>query len=162
MPRSRKQDVIVSIQGCRLSHGPGESCLVDMTIDGSMTSHRQGYTVSYREPDGGGALTMLLVEGERVTLLRGGGRSGHMVFEKGRRYVSYTDTAEGAVTVGVTASHVAARMSESGGHIEMIYGVEVGGDVTEESHMQIDIHTASGAWPAVPEGITVYRDGYVN
>ena len=162
MQSKHTQDVIVLIQGCRLSPRPDESRLMRMAADGLMTSHRLGYTVSYREPENTEVLTMLLVEGERVTMLKSGGQRGQMVFEKGRRYVSYVDTADGTFTVGVTASRVVTDMNESGGRIEMVYGVEVGGDITEENHMQIEIHAASGAWPTVPEGLVVYKDEYLN
>ncbi len=159
MQTRQKKDVIVSIQGCCLSEKPQDSRFVDWTTDGSMVAHRHGYTVSYREPYEEGETTLLIEDG-RVTMLRG--QTTQMVFEEGRRHVSYHDTTEGSVTVGVTASHVLAEIGDGGGHIEVIYGVEIAGDLTEESHVSIDIHAASGAWNSVPEGLSIYRDTFIN
>lgn len=164
MRKNRKQDVVVSIQGCRFSPRPNDSHLVEVVTDGSMVAHPNGYTVSYREPfnENGDALTTLLVEGGRVTMLRSGVQSSQMVFEEGRRHVSYYDTAEGSMTVGVTASRVAAEIGETGGHIEVEYGIEIAGDIAEESHVTIDIRAASGSWTTIPDGITVYKDTFIN
>jgi uncharacterized beta-barrel protein YwiB (DUF1934 family) len=161
MQARRKKDVIVSVQGCRLSPEPQDSCLVDWTTDGSMVAHRHGYMVSYREPYEDGDTT-LLIENGRVTMLRSGKRTTQMVFEEGCRHLSYQDTSEGSMTVGVTASRVTAEIGDEGGHIEMVYGVEIAGDFTEESHVSIDIHAASGTWNSIPDGLTIYRDMFIN
>jgi uncharacterized beta-barrel protein YwiB (DUF1934 family) len=85
-----------------------------------------------------------------------------MVFEEGRRHVSYYDTAEGPTTVGVTASRVETEIGLEGGRIEVNYGVEIAGSLAEESFVHIDIRAATGPWLTVPEGITVYKDEYIN
>jgi uncharacterized beta-barrel protein YwiB (DUF1934 family) len=164
MPKPRKRDVIISIQGCRFSPNPQLSNVVDVVAEGSMVRLPQGYTVSYREPFDReeDSLTTLLVEGERVTLLRSGSTNSQMVFEEGRRHVSYYDTAGGPAAVGVTASRVETEMGLDGGRIEVCYGVEIAGSLAEESFVLIDIRAATGSWLTVPEGITVFKDGYIN
>jgi uncharacterized beta-barrel protein YwiB (DUF1934 family) len=159
MQTRQRKDVIVSVQGCCLAEKPQDSRFVDMTTDGSMVSHRHGYLLSYREPYETGDTTLLIEDG-RVTMLKGD--TTQMVFEEGRRHVSYRDTTDGALAVGVTASRVLAEVNDNGGHIEMVYGVEVAGSLTEENHLSIDIHAASGAWNSVPDGLTVYKDIYIN
>ena len=159
-----KKDVIVSVMGCRLSPNPRDSRMVDMVADGSMVRHPQGYTVSYREPfeQDKDARTTLFVEDGRVTIMQSGEQSSQMVFEEGRRHVSYYDTAEGPVTMGITANRVEADIGQDGGRIEVDYGVEIAGNLAEASFVHIDIRAASGSWPAVPEGLTVYKDNYIN
>jgi uncharacterized beta-barrel protein YwiB (DUF1934 family) len=164
MPNPRKRDVVISIQGCRFSPNPQHSHLVDVVADGSMVRLPQGYTVSYREPfdHDGDSLTTLLVEGGRVTLLRSGTQNSQMVFEEGRRHVSYYDTADGPTTVGVTASRVETELGLDGGRIAVNYGVEIAGSLAEESFVHIDIRAATGSWLTVPEGLTVYKDEFIN
>ena len=164
MTNPRKRDVIVTIQGCRFSPDPQNSHLVDVVTDGSMDRLPQGYTVSYREPYDydGNSLTTLLVERGRVTMLRSGAVNTQMVFEEGRRHISYYDTADGPTTVGVTASRVDAEFGQEGGRIEVDYGVEIAGNIAEESFVHIDVRAATGPWLTVPEGITVYRDDFIN
>ncbi|MDR0324575.1 MAG: DUF1934 domain-containing protein [Oscillospiraceae bacterium] len=164
MPTPRKRDVIISIQGCRFSPNPSDNHLVDVVTNGSMVKHPQGYTVSYREPfdRDEGAQTTLLVEGGRVTMLRSGSKNSQMVFEEGRRHVSYYDAEDGPVTVGVTASRVAAEIGKEGGRIEVDYGIEIAGNLAEESYVSIDIRAATGPWLTVPDGISVYRDTFIN
>jgi uncharacterized beta-barrel protein YwiB (DUF1934 family) len=129
-----------------------------------MVRHPQGYTVSYREPFecDEDARTTLLVEDGRVTILQSGEQNSQMVFEEGRRHISYYDTAEGPVTMGVTASRVEADIGQEGGRIEVDYGVEIAGNLAEESFVHIDIRAASGTWLTVPEGLTVYKDYFIN
>jgi uncharacterized beta-barrel protein YwiB (DUF1934 family) len=164
MSKPRKRDVIISIQGCRFSPDPQNNHLVDIVTDGSMVRLPQGYTVSYREPFGHDidSLTTLLVETDRVTMLRSGSSNSQMVFEEGRRHVSYYDSADGPTTVGVTASRVETEMGQEGGRIEVNYGVEIAGSLAEESFVHIDIRAATGPWLTVPDGITVYKDEYIN
>ncbi|MCL2003753.1 MAG: DUF1934 domain-containing protein [Oscillospiraceae bacterium] len=164
MTNPRRRDVIVTIQGCRLSPDPQNNHLVNVVTDGSMVRLPQGYTVSYREPFDydEDSLTTLLVEGERVTMLRSGGVNTQMVFEEGRRHVSYYETAEGPAAVGVTASRVDTDFGQEGGRIEVDYGVEIAGSIAEESFVHIDVRAATGPWLTVPDGITVYRDDFVN
>jgi uncharacterized beta-barrel protein YwiB (DUF1934 family) len=164
VPELHKKDIIISIQGCRLSPDPNDSRMVDVVADGSMVRHPHGYTVSYREPfePDGDARTTLFVEDGRVTILQSGERNTQMVFEEGRRHVSYCDTAEGPVTVGVTASRVEASIGQEGGRIEVDYGLEIAGNLAEESFVHIDIRAASGSWHTVPDGITVYKDCFIN
>ncbi len=157
-----KKDVIVSIRGYSFSANPQDSHLIDVMTDGSMSFHRHGCTLSYREPYEEGGNTTLLIEDDRVTMLRSGEWVSQMVFEEGRRHVSYYDTSQGSWAVGVTASRVATDLGDDGGHIEVAYGVEIAGDIAEESHLSIDIHTASGAWNSVPDGLSVYRDYFIN
>jgi uncharacterized beta-barrel protein YwiB (DUF1934 family) len=124
----------------------------------------QGYTVSYREPydPEGDSLTTLLVEHSRVTMLRSGDINTQMVFEEGRRHVSYYDSADGPTTVGVTASRVETDIGLEGGRIAVNYGVEIAGSIAEESFVHIDIRAATGPWLTVPDGITIYKDEYIN
>jgi uncharacterized beta-barrel protein YwiB (DUF1934 family) len=161
MPKLKKQDVIIAIQGCRFSPDPLDNHLVNVVTDGSMVRHPQGYTVSYREPFERGGDTLLLVEDGRVTMLRSVDNS-QMVFEEGKRHVSYVETDDGSTTVGVTASRVAAELGQEGGRIEVDYGIEIAGSLAEESYVHIDIRAATGQWSAVPEGISIYRDEFVN
>jgi uncharacterized beta-barrel protein YwiB (DUF1934 family) len=164
MPKPRKRDVVITIQGCRFSPNPQHNNFVDVVTAGSMVRLPQGYTVTYREPFDcdGDSLTTLLVENSRVTMLRSGAANSQMVFEEGRRHVSYYDTADGPTTVGVTASRVETEIGVEGGRIAVNYGVEIAGDIAEESFVHIDIRAATGPWLTVPEGITVYRDEYIN
>jgi uncharacterized beta-barrel protein YwiB (DUF1934 family) len=164
MSKLRRRDVVITIQGCRFSPNPQNNHLVDIVTDGSMFRHPQGYTVSYREPFDreGDSMTTLLVENGRVTMLRSGSQNSQMVFEEGRRHVSYYDTADGPTTVGVTASRVETEIGQDGGRIEVNYGVEIAGSLAEESFVHIDIRAATGAWLSVPDGLTVYRDNYIN
>lgn len=164
MAQLHKKDVIVSVTGCRLSPNPRDNRVVDMVADGSMVRHPQGYTVSYREPfeSDKDTRTTLFVEDGRVTIMQSGGQSSQMVFEEGRRHVSYCDTAEGPVTMGITANRVKAELGQDGGHIEVDYGVEIAGNLAEASFVHIDIRAASGSWLSVPEGLTVYKDYLVN
>jgi uncharacterized beta-barrel protein YwiB (DUF1934 family) len=82
------------------------------------------------------------VEPDRITLMRYGQISTHLVFEKGRKHVSYYDTGEGSLTVGVSAQNVSSRLTDEGGEIEIDYSIEIDHALTGENSFKLNVRQA--------------------
>ena len=161
----KKKDVIISIHGSHFSgpddDEPGDAALV---TSGFLTSMDGGYVLSYQEnqADGpGGTSTTLLVQGKRVTLLRSGDVSTQMIFEQGHRHLSFYNTEEGPLTIGVKASRVRAEMSEQGGDIEMEYNIEIDSSMAAESRVKINVRASDEPFSSRSER-GIYYSPYVN
>lgn len=159
------KNVIISIRGEQFDPEAGDSGLTQLVTDGQMDK-RGGITLlTYREGAETGAptLTTLMVDGGSVTLLRSGDVNTQMVFEKGRRHVTYYDTAEGSLTVGVVARQVEARLTGQGGRIKMVYNVEIDNTLAGENHVTIDIRPTPGAGPPrKPQPGGIFYDRYIH
>lgn len=147
-----------------MSEPGGDMDAIELVTSGEMNRETDGYIVTYREAPGeglGDTTTTLMIEGPRVTLVRSGDVHTQMVFEQGRRHISYYDTAEGSVTVGVLATRVKSSLTERGGKIDLVYDVEIDNAVAGENHVVIDIREA-GAPLRVNATDGVIFDRFIN
>ena len=123
-------NVIISIQGCQWDQSdlPDPQDLVELITPGRLTRVSGGYLLTYQESELTGlegTVTTLHVEGSRVTLSRMGEVCSHMIFEQGRRHLSYYEADDGPFTVGVSARRVKSALTDQGGSIEVDYQVEI-------------------------------------
>ena len=120
-------NVLISIQGSQWDDaeptGP-----VELITTGRLTREGAGFLLTYRESTLTGlegTVTTLKVEGSRVTLSRMGEVCSHMIFEQGRRHLSYYETGGEPFTVGISARRVKSALTDQGGSIELDYQVEI-------------------------------------
>lgn len=164
MKTMTRTDVIVSIQGIQSYGEPDNAESVELVTSGELVHTDDEYILTYRESDltgFGGTLTTLMIDTGRITMLRSGPVSTQMVFEEGRRHLSFYHTDEGSLMVGVQARLVKAVLNDVGGDIEMEYDVEIDHALSGVSHVKINVRKARGKtfYPRMP-GI-VY-DRFVN
>lgn len=141
-----EKDVIISIKGTQIGEDQ-QPDVIELVTEGRLEhSDIQGYTLSYQETELTGlegTLTTFQVEGDRITLMRVGGVSSQMVFEKGRRHLSMYDTPYGSMVVGVNTRTMKADLSERGGRIEIDYALEIDHAVAGINTFLIDIKEAT-------------------
>ena len=135
--------VIISISGQQSDHDTWEAHPIELVTPGWMRTEDDRHVVFYEESELtglAGTQTMLLVEPDKVILSRQGAVHTCMVFENGRRHLSYYDTSEGALTVGINTRSIVSRFTEAGGQIHMRYRVDIEGSYTSETHIQVKVH----------------------
>lgn len=141
----KKKDVIISIVGTQQQGDQKDS--IELVTMGSLYREKGNYFISYKESELtglSGTTTTFKVEPERITLMRFGQMTTHMVFEQARRHISYYDTGEGALTVGVSAKKVRADLNDEGGDIEIDYSVEIDQLLAGENTVKLSIRRAGG------------------
>ena len=88
--------------------------------------HKDGkYYIKYDQIDDNEVIsTTVKIEDEKVTILRYGSMNTQMIVEKGKKHLSYYETPQGAVTIGVYSDKVDVNIGESNGEIKLYYDVE--------------------------------------
>ena len=144
-------DIIISIYGLQFPED-GEDDEVELITAGSYYKKDGCYYISYEESEltgMDGTTTTLKVEDERVTMTRTGLVSTELIFEKGRKHVSFYETNLGALTVGVNAHVVRSRLDDSGGDVEVDYSVEIDHEVAGQNVFRINVRrTDEPGWHA--------------
>lgn len=121
-------NVIISIKGTQFSAegGPDEMELVTAGVLSREGEDR--YTISYEESELTGlegTITVVRVDGPRVTLMREGSINSQMVFEEGQRHLSMYETPYGSLSVGILTRRMRSTLGESGGDLEIDYSIEI-------------------------------------
>ncbi|MCL2747895.1 MAG: DUF1934 domain-containing protein [Oscillospiraceae bacterium] len=122
------RNVLISIQGRQLLSESDGLDQIELITPGHFSREGGDYMITYRESEltgMEGTTTTLRVEGPRVVLSRMGDVCSHMIFEQGQRHLSYYETGEVPMTVGVSASRVSASLTDDGGKIEVDYELEI-------------------------------------
>lgn len=88
--------------------------------------HKDGkYYIKYDQIDDNEVIsTTVKIENEKVTILRYGSMNTQMIVEKGKKHLSYYETPQGAVTIGVYSDKVDVNIGEETGEIKLYYDVE--------------------------------------
>ena len=145
-----KKDVIISIRGRHFFGEYDDNGPIELVTSGELISSDKEYILVYRESDltgFDGAVATLMINPERVTFLRSGTVSTQMVFEEGRKHLSYYDTEDGSLLIGVQANKVRTTMNDFGGNIEMEYYVEIDHALSGANHVSINVKE-TGNWLA--------------
>jgi len=159
------KNVMISIRGQQYMPELDDMGDIELVTAGRLVLENGNYIISYPESELTGlegATTMLLVQPGQVTMMRTGEFSTHMVFEQGCKHLSLYETAEGALTVGVSAHRVRAAMTETGGDIEMEYALEIDNVIAGENRINIQVRESPEASaPPADTGTFVYEQ-YLN
>ena len=145
--------VIISISSQQSDLAASEAHPIEFVTPGWMRTEDGRHVVFYEESELtglAGTQTMLFVEPNKVILSRQGAVHTCMVFENGRRHLSYYDTSEGALTVGVNTRSIVSQFTEAGGQIHMRYRVDIEGSYTSETRVQVKVHGCDTGAPAEP------------
>lgn len=134
--------MLISIKGQQFLPGLDEEGVIELITPGSLSREGGDYLITYKESQLtglDGTVTTLRVAGRRVTLSRVGDVSTHLVFEQGHRHLSYYDTGQGHLTVGVSARRVRSALTEAGGLIELDYELVIDDALSGENHIRVSV-----------------------
>ena len=121
------QNVVLSIRG-RQSYAGQEPDVIELVTEGTLERLENGWELRYEESDLtglDGVITCFRVEPERITLTRTGKLNSQMVFQQGVSHDSLYQVEFGALMITVCASKVSYALSETGGVIDLVYGIEI-------------------------------------
>ena len=135
-------NVLITIQGSQMMTESDFPETIELITPGQLTREGGDYLISYRESrltGLEGTTTTLRVERSRVTLSRMGDICTHMIFEQGQRHLSYYETSEGPLTVGVSARRVRSALTDEGGQIEVDYEVEIDQALSGQNNIKVNV-----------------------
>lgn len=122
-----KIPVMLSICG-RQNYIDQEPEVVELVTEGIMKKKETGWEICYKESDltgMDGVSTSFLVESEKITLTRTGALTSQMVFRVGVPHESLYNMGFGALLITVNATKIQFSLSESGGSVDLSYGISI-------------------------------------
>lgn len=138
-----KQTVMLRILGKQFYDGQ-EPDVIELVTEGTLERLENGWEIRYEESDMTGlegVTTIFAVEPEQITLTRTGRLNSQMVFRVGVMHDSLYQMEFGALMISVCATDIRSDISEKGGTVDLVYGIDIeqsaGGLV--EYHLDIEI-----------------------
>ena len=122
-----KKEVSLTIEG-RQTYQDQEPEIIQLVTDGTMEFRDGAWDISYEESELtglAGVTTSFLLEGDKIVLTRTGKLNSQMVFQVGVLHNSLYEMEFGALMLTVCASNIDYDLSESGGTIDLVYGIEI-------------------------------------
>lgn len=133
-----KKTVMLSICGRQNYPGQEPDC-IELVTEGVLESTESGWILTYEESDLTGlqgVTTTFQVEPGVITLTREGPLNSQMVFREGVPHESLYQMEFGALMITVCATDVRYDITQNGGTIDLVYGIEI----EQSAAGQIDYH----------------------
>jgi uncharacterized beta-barrel protein YwiB (DUF1934 family) len=138
-----KQPVILSIQGCQY-YPEQEPEIIELMTDGFLEYRDGGWDICYEESDLtglAGVTTTFRLEPGQVILQRTGKLRSEMVFREGVSHDSLYQMDFGALMLTVCAKQIQANISAQGGHVDLLYSIQIEGMEAGMVEYHLDIRT---------------------
>ena len=138
-----KKEVIITIKGLQ-SFEDTDNDSVELVTSGRFYEKNGNYYISYKESELtglGNTTTTVKVEDNKVTVIRFGDLETHMIFEEGKKHISYYDMGFGSLTVGISTKSIDKSLTDLGGQMKIDYAMEINNAVAGESALYMDIRT---------------------
>ena len=122
-----KQKVMLSIRG-RQTYLDQEPDVIELVTEGTMEKQGDAWQLCYEESDLTGlegVTTTFRIEPKIITLTRTGRLNSQMVFQEGVFHNSLYQMEFGALMITVCASRIKAELTEKGGVVDLVYGIEI-------------------------------------
>ena len=135
--------VLISIKGVPVFDASEDDAFELMT-DGEYSKENGKSTFSYIDSTltgSEGLLTVFDVENDRVTLRRGDGLSGDMIFSENQKHHFLYDTPFGSIMLGIDTHSIKNNMNDDGGNLEIRYDIEVDNVSVSQNLFKINIRS---------------------
>ena len=119
--------VLLSICG-KQSYMGQEPDVIELVTEGVLSKKDDVWTLSYQETEltgMEGVTTTFEIKPDEVILKRTGKLNSQMVFREGVRHDSLYQMEFGALMLSVCATHIRWELSEDGGVMDLVYGIEI-------------------------------------
>lgn len=134
------EKIMINIDGTQ-NFGNGDTNNVELTTEGELIVGENSYTLKYKESEltgMDGTTTEITVDDNGiVNLVRSGTVNSNLVFEEGKRHLSYYDTTDGAFSIGVFASYVDTVLEQHYGEISITYAMDVDDKPIGENEIRV-------------------------
>ena len=133
-----KKDVVISLKGTNKYEGSGKDN-IELTVGGNLFLKNGKHYLKYDQVENGEKVsTTLKIEENKVTVLRTGAMQSQMIVEKGKKHLSYYETPQGALTIGVYSNDVLVDINEDKGKLRLSYDIELNNTVASRNIVDIN------------------------
>lgn len=138
-----KQNVNISIRGTYTAED--ESTTTELFTLGSLCRKNGHYYITYRETETTGfegCVTTMKVEQERVTVIRRGPTTSHLVLQKGVRNIGRYEMMGNPMDIGVYTNGLEANLNDDGGMLHLKYTMDMNSNFLSENELEISVTKA--------------------
>lgn len=135
-----KQDVNISIRGVYTADE--ERSTTELFTVGSLCKKNGHYYITYEETETTGfegCITTMKVEEDRVTVIRHGPTSSHLVLQKGVRNVGRYEMMGNPMEIGVYTDGLESTISDKGGMLHLKYTMDMNSALLSENELEISV-----------------------
>ena len=118
--------VILSITGNQTNEF-GEDNKIELITEGLLYKKGDDFCIEYEESDLSGlegTRTTIRVEDKRIYLERTGAHESRYVFEKGKKYINYSETPIGNIEMGIYPTVINSDMQDDSGSLGIKYQLD--------------------------------------
>ena len=136
-----KQKVLVTVRGMQ-DYEDADAESIELTTAGTLYEMGAAYYLLYEEADGAGlgkTKTTVKFEPDRVSVIRSGESTSHLVFEEGKKHISYYDMGFGSLCVGVSTHSLSKNIGMGGGEATICYSMEINNSLAGENQLSITV-----------------------
>ena len=122
-----KRPVMLSVRG-RQTYLDQEPEVIELVTEGTLEQLADGWDIVYEESELtglSGVMTNFRIQPEKITLTRTGKLSSQMIFQEGIFHDSLYQMEFGALMITVCASRIHYELTEMGGFVDLVYGIEI-------------------------------------
>ena len=141
-----REEYLIRIHGVMEQDDDRDS--VELMTRGSFVCREGSFYITYKETETTGfegcVTTLRLEPSGRMTMLRKGQASSHLVLQEGVRHVGSYSVYGGSMEIGVYTDRLDCRMAEHGGSIELAYTLDMNTTLMSENELCIEVQPADG------------------
>ena len=133
-----KQRVLLSIRGVQ-SYADQEPDVIELVTEGTLEKMGNGWEILYEETKltgMEGVTTSFLIEPDKIVLTRTGSLKSQMIFTLDKPHDSLYQMDFGALMISVCASRIVVSLDETGGFVDLVYGI----DIEQSAAGEVDYH----------------------
>lgn len=138
------KEIIIKIDGTQ-NFGNEDSNKIELTTTGTIETYDDKKIITYEESEltgmQGTTTKVIVNDNGTVELSRKGTTNSQLVFEEGKKNISYYDTEAGAFSIAVFASYVETNVEEDYGELEIEYVLEVDGTPVGQNEIRLTFET---------------------
>ena len=130
-----KKEVIITISGMQNYEGQ-EPDSVELVTSGTFEETPEGICLTYDETEltgMGSTTTTVKIEDDKVSIIRFGDASSHMIFQEEQKHISYYDMGFGAFTIGINTRRISRNFKKHEGSLEIEYCMEINNSMAGEN-----------------------------
>lgn len=119
--------IVLSVRG-RQAYMDQEPDVIELVTEGTMEYTDGSWEIRYEESELtglAGVTTAFRVEKDKIVLTRTGKLNSQMIFQEGIAHTSLYQMEFGALMITVCAKRILAMLSDEGGMVDLVYGIEI-------------------------------------
>jgi uncharacterized beta-barrel protein YwiB (DUF1934 family) len=138
-----KKAVMLAICGKQFYDGQ-EPEVIELVTEGTLEAIPDGWEIRYEESSltgMEGVTTVFRIQAEKITLIRSGRLNSQMEFQLGVLHQSLYQMEFGALMITVCATKIQYRIDETGGTVDLSYGIDIEQSAGGVVEYHLDIRT---------------------